>query len=249
MNFLLTNDDGFFSQGIKTLYEQVKNLGNAVIVAPDRERSACSHSITLHKSLHWNKINNYTYSITGTPVDCIQFGLYKIFNNDKDVIVLSGVNKGENLGEDIFYSGTAGGAREAAMMGYNSLSLSLVNIGIGINFDYAEKHLDSFLNKLLSLNNNCKTFFNINIPSVEKIEGIKFTFADTRNYPDGYIERKDAVNRPYFLLGSYPPVWKNENGSDYNAVINNFISVTPVKLDCTDYGYLETLKNNCNFNN
>lgn len=239
---MLTNDDGFYAEGIKVLYQTVKELGDTYIVAPDREKSACSHSITLNKSLHWTKINDYTFSISGTPSDCVQFGIFKLFNNDNDVIVLSGINKGENLGEDVAYSGTVAAAREAKMLGYNSFSFSLVDIGEGYNYEYIKDKIKPVLKKLLCISLDNKTFFNVNFPSSKEIKDIRFTFMDSRRYPGGITERTSPANKPYFLLGSYPPVWKNIPGSDYNAVSNQFVSATPIGIDATNYSCLNNIK-------
>lgn len=241
MEILLTNDDGIYSDGLKLLNNICKSFGNVKIAAPDSEYSAISHSLTLHNSLHSISLNKNKYIISGTPSDCICYGVYKLFNKEVDLI-LSGINRGANLGEDISYSGTVGAAMEGTILGYKSISISLVDTGNGYNFKIIQKAVSDVLKKVIKIKIPGKTFFNINIPSIKNIKGYKFTFQDSRKYPGGITELRDITGKPYFLLGSNPPVWENRKGSDYNAVINGYISVTPVKLDFTDYRFLTKLK-------
>lgn len=240
MEILLTNDDGIYSEGLTVLSQMFSALSNVTVVAPDREMSASSHSLTLHNSLHYICLNKNKYIITGTPSDCINFGVYKLLNKKVDYII-SGINRGGNLGDDISYSGTVGAAMEGTLLGYRGLAFSLVDIGYGYNFKIIKNQMLMFIKKILKIKLPFKTFLNINIPSVKKIKGIKFTFQDSRKYPGGITMLKDLSDKPYFLIGSKPAVWDNINGSDYNAVMNGFISVTPIKIDFTDYSVLDKL--------
>ncbi len=241
MEILITNDDGIHSDGLKLLHNISKQFGSVKIVAPDRECSAMSHSLTLHQSLHSIRLNENKYTISGSPSDCVCYGIDKLFNKKLDLI-LSGINKGANLGEDISYSGTAGAAMEGTIHGYKSIAISLVDIGKGYNFNIIKNYIIDLLKKIINLDIPANSFLNINIPSSKNIKGVKFTFQDSRKYSGGITELKDITGKPYFLLGGGPPVWKNKKGSDYNAVINGYISITPIKLDLTDYKFLNILK-------
>jgi len=240
MNILITNDDGIYSKGIKILEKAAKEFGNTVIVAPDNEKSGASVSFSLNKIIHFTKIQNNKYIVSGSPVDCINFGIYKIFNKKVDLI-LSGINRGENMGEDIFYSGTVGAAIEGTLFGIKSLAISLVNIGEGYNFNFiSNSFLTKLLKKLLQIKLPPKNFLNINIPSTKKIKSYKFTFPDSRIYQGGLKELNP--NSSLFVFDSSPPNWKNIEGSDYNAVINKFVSITPLKLELTNINLLNKLK-------
>lgn len=242
MKILLTNDDGIFAEGIKSLAEELVKAGHEVIVlAPDQERSACSHSITIRSPLRVREVRDYvipedTYRVNGTPADCVKLGLHLFEDFEPDIIV-SGINNGKNLGYDVFYSGTVSAAVEAHLHGYRSLAISLA-VKKERNFTGAAKVLSEILKK----SDRYGVFadskdgpININVPDLplEDIRGIKMTNLTPEIYDRAVEERVDPAGRSYFWF-----VGGNEEieypDSDINAVQDGFVSITPLKFDITD---------------
>ena len=243
MKILLTNDDGFDSPGIHALFEALSKIHNVTMIAPKTEKSVVSHSLTLHKPLRIHKISDFHYTTSGTPVDCVYLGINEIMKNDKPDIVISGINKGENLAEDVFFSGTVGAAREGAILGFPSYAVSLA---FGKNHKPKKLIWDTAVQALLHvLEKNGKkipkyTTLNINAPNMEfaKIKGYKETKLGFRRYSSTVIKRDDNRGSPYFWIGGkYLGYDKKVKSSDCDAVEKGFVSVSPLHLDCTNYGY------------
>lgn len=248
MRILLTNDDGIYAEGINSLAAVLVDDGHEVIVAaPDRERSAAGHSITINNPLRANdaKLNIEglsSYKINGTPADCVKLGLEKIIDYKPDFII-SGINDGPNLGHDVLYSGTVSAAMEGFMLGISSIAISLA-VKDKRDFNQGARHIGKLLNDLYSISIEKKILLNINIPDIDydKIKGIKFTVLGKSLYEDSYEERVDpSGNRYYWIAGRY-----NEENIDINsdvwAVKNGFISITPIKIDLTDLQLIGILK-------
>lgn len=232
---LVTNDDGVHSQGIIALYRAMKGLGDAYIVAPDRERSAAGHSLTLHRPLKAEEIRDHVFSVNGTPTDCVTLGINKLLP-EKPSLVVSGINKGANLGDDITYSGTVSAAVEGTIFGIPSLAFSLPSAK-HYYFDTASLFAEKIARYTLENSLPYDTLLNVNIPNVpkESIRGIKVTKQGKRMYDDSIQETFNPWGEKYYWIGGGTPYWERGNDMDMEAVQNNFISVTPIHLDLTNY--------------
>jgi 5'-nucleotidase len=248
---LITNDDGVSSQGIKTLSKTLESIGDVYIVAPETEQSAVAHSLTLHRPLKFEKINNKTYSINGTPTDCIIIGVNKLLPQKPDIIV-SGINDGSNLGDDITYSGTVAAAIEGTLLGIPSIAISLVreNLSKGSYLKKRERLREaaSFAKKLaimvLEKGLPKDTLLNVNIPNTPEIKGVKITRQGKMLYDNSIQELSDPRGRKHYWIGAGMPLWGAGENTDFEAIQNGFISVTPVHLDMTNYKALRYIKDN-----
>jgi len=244
-NILITNDDGIESNALPVLIRELKSLDvNIVVVVPDRERSAVSQSITLTSPIRMKKIKRNIYTIDGTPTDCVYLTLLGALDEFKPDLVISGINKGPNMGEDIFYSGTVAAAREAAIGKINSFAISLNSFIGKFHFSTAAKFARYLTEKIFAKDLPEEIFLNVNIPNVEHnmIKGVKITNLGSRRYFDKLIKRIDPAGNPYFWLSGNDVEWKQEKTSDYFAVKNNYISITPLHMDLTAYNYINDLK-------
>ncbi len=242
MKILLTNDDGIKATGINALYNTLSKNHEVYMIAPDKEKSACSNAITLKDELLIEQLENNCYTVAGFPADCVNIGLHSKLIPDVD-IVLSGINHGPNMGVDIYYSGTTGGARSAHIFGKNSIAISLNCFEENNYFIDAAKFLNDFL-KSLNLNQEKKIFYNINYPAINKkeVKGIKYTFLGKRTYNDQYIITRRFKNHFYMKLNG---TMSSEEiaDSDIMTVEKGYISITPLILDSTDYTALKTFSN------
>ncbi|MFN3966357.1 MAG: 5'/3'-nucleotidase SurE [Endomicrobiia bacterium] len=239
---LITNDDGIFAIGLRPLVEGISSVGNVIVVVPDKERSAVSHSLTLQEPIRARKIYKNTYILNGTPADCVRFGIISICKNKVD-LVISGINFGANLGQDVIYSGTVGAAREAVFMGYPSFAISLVSKA-GKNFQTAAKFAVKIAKFLLRNKFQKKFLLNVNVPDLppNKITGIEITSLGERVYEDIVHHRKDPYGLSYYWLKSRLVKGKNIPGTDITAIKNKKISITPLSIDHTDFSMIEELK-------
>jgi 5'/3'-nucleotidase len=229
MRILLTNDDGIDAPGITTLERVLKENGHdIIIVAPDKEQSATSHSITLHQPLRLHERGKNRYALTGSPADCAIMAERIVLKEPPD-LVISGINGGQNMGEDVLYSGTVAAALEAMFLGFRSMAVSLAaysNQKFETAAFYVNKLLEDGLHKLIGE----KEIFNVNIPNVEigKIAGIRITEVGHRKYHDFVKEQLDPRKRKIYWIGGGAPVWDPTTNSDFKAISENFISITPM---------------------
>lgn len=239
---LITNDDGIFSPGLEALREALTKIGDVIVIAPDRERSATSHSLTITKPLKVTKIDFNKYTIDGTPTDCVAIGIKKILDKIPDLVV-SGINLGGNLGDDINYSGTVAAAKEGTLLGAPSFAISVVALS-GHRFEAAMEIAPKIALEILRNGLPINTLLNVNIPLIapDQIRGIKYTKQGKRTYDNSIKEINDPWGKPYFWIGGGTPSWDGGDDSDYYAISNNYISITPLKLDMTDYEYLKKLR-------
>jgi 5'-nucleotidase len=233
---LLSNDDGIFSEGIRTLAEELETLGEIWVVAPDRERSGSGHSLTLHHPLRVEKMQERWYSVDGTPTDCIYLGINGILKGERPDLVVSGINKGGNLGDDITYSGTVCAAMEGTILGTPSIAVSLVSAS-GYDFSTAARVSGVLAEQILETGLPEDVFLNVNIPSIpwEEIKGIKITHQGKRIYANAVEEKLDPRGRTYYWIGGEERGWVPIEGSDLHAVANKHVSITPLHLDLTSY--------------
>lgn len=249
---LITNDDGFESEGLKALKEALSPLGRVTIVAPTMNKSACGHSLTLSRPLRFVEIDDDFFKLdNGTPSDCVYLALHALYNKKPDLIV-SGINKGANMGEDITYSGTAAGAMEAAIHHIPSFSISQVckdkcqNIE-ELGFELAKKTAFEIAKKILegSFPLKERKFLNINVPPIplNKCKGYKITKAGFRVYGNDAHLHRNPRGEEYYWLGLHPLKWipKEERDCDFEAIKNGYISITPIHLDMTSHKDIEKL--------
>lgn len=230
---LVTNDDGVYAPGIRALHQAVSDLGRAVIVAPEQDKSAVSHSLTMNRPLRVRTLEEDVNTLDGTPTDCVTIGMNKVLANRPDLLV-SGINPGANLGDDISYSGTVSAAVEATMYQVPSLAFSLVGER---PFDFTS--VQDIVKKLaaMALQHGLPkaTLLNINIPAIahKQIKGIRFTRQGKRIYKDAIQETIDPWGRLHYWIGGGTVHWSGGSDSDEEAVRNGYISITPIQLDLT----------------
>ena len=248
MRILLTNDDGIHAPGLLALAEVAREFGTVKVVAPDRERSACGHSMTMRDPLRMRKVDYHgleAYEVNGVPVDCVNVALTAIWPDGCDLI-LSGINSGPNMGFDVTYSGTVAGAMEGCINEIRSIALSMALFvdGAPLHFDTGARWLRQNWDLLTQAPTKERVFLNVNIPAIEfdEIQGHRFVGMGKRVYEDRVEERSDPWGRPYFWQGGVVVMRTDDPNTDVNAVSNGFVSITPVSLDWTDHAFLEALR-------
>ena len=251
---LITNDDGFESQGLKALIEAMRELGNVTVVVPASEKSACGHSLTLTKPLRFVEIEDNFYKLEdGTPSDCIYLALHALYpEHKKPDLVVSGINRGANMGEDITYSGTVAGAMEAALYDIPSFAISQVcnsnceETEMNIGYDNAKEVAYKIAKKILQegFPLGKRKLLNINVPAVKEIKGYKITKAGFRLYANEAHLHRNPRGLEYWWLGLHPLEWvaSKQRDCDFEAVAEGFVSITPIKADLTAYEELDKLK-------
>lgn len=234
---LVTNDDGVFSEGLKMLARALEELAEVVVVAPDREQSATGHSLTLHRPLRMQQIEDNVYSVDGTPTDCVNLGVLWLLKNDPPDLVVSGVNFGVNMGDDVTYSGTVSATFEGTLLGIPSIAFSQ-EVGDPFSFDKAVDFALRLVAALLSEELPRDLLLNVNIPA-GPIKGVRFTRLGNRRYKQVVVEKTDPRGRNYFWIAGTPE-WQEEEGTDHAAISAGEVSITPLHLDLTDYRGLES---------
>jgi 5'-nucleotidase len=236
---LLTNDDGAEAQGLLTMKRHLSGLGKLVVVAPYEERSAVSHGLTIHVPIRQIEIAENHYALTGTPADCVLFAFRKFLPRLPDLVV-SGINHGPNLGDDILYSGTVAGAREAALHNIPALAVSLVTRSETPNFEDAASYACEIIGELFPDSIPPGTYLNVNVPE-KRPNDYRFTRQGTKRVISSIEEKKDPRGRAYFWIGPDASEWMVEADTDYQAVQEGLASVTPLQRDQTDYRALRDL--------
>jgi len=231
---LLTNDDGIGAEGLRCLERSLEGIGDIVVVAPDRERSAVSHGLTIHAPLELQKIAPDRYTLNGTPADCVIYALAHLVNRRPD-LVISGINHGANLGDDIMYSGTVAAAREASRHGIAAIAISQAYSNSNIRFDKGARFARSLAERLLSERANGGIYLNVNIP-VRKARGVRITRQGcSLHFPHfNSLDRHETTFAENHQRMSTIPV-------DYQAIVDQYISITPLQRDQTDYTTLPSL--------
>jgi 5'-nucleotidase len=252
---LITNDDGFDSEGLLALADALKDLGEVTIVAPTVNKSACGHSLTLDRPLNFVKLKEHFYKLDdGTPTDCIFLSLNKLFTKEnRPDIVVSGINIGSNMGEDITYSGTASAAMEAVLQGIPGIAISQVykNNGESINelgYGLAKKSIKTLVEKIFEGNFPLppRKFLNVNIPPIpsDECKGFKVTRAGNRLYGHHAEAHHNPRGKEYYWIGLPSLGWMETKGhvTDFEAINDGYVSITPVHLDMTSYDDIESLQ-------
>jgi len=236
---LLTNDDGFFSPGLEALQASIQDLGDIYVVAPDREKSATSLCLTLHRPLRVQAIRPKVFAVDGTPADCLYLAVQKLLPCPPD-LVLSGINRGPNLGrQDVAYSGTVAAALQASFLDLKALAISLLPDITGIYlFEAAAALMRPIVSHLLKNDFPAQVALNINIPP-PPVKGIKIVPLGEKCYRPQIIENLDPRGKAYYWIGSGDPEVRHLAGTDIEAVRQGFISITPLRVDFTATAYLE----------
>ncbi|HAR44076.1 MAG TPA: 5'/3'-nucleotidase SurE [Bdellovibrionales bacterium] len=255
MRILLSNDDGIHAPGLKALYRELKKLGEVWVVAPLEEQSATGHSLTIHKPLRILKMDQpRCFGVSGSPADCVYLGIREVMKLKPDVVV-SGINRGANLGQDVYYSGTVSAAREASIFGFPSLAVSLdVSFTRSrteelLHYETAAKYAMKVLRAGYHLRVPPYSFLNLNVPdvSLSKVKGLEMTRQGFRYYTGSILRRKDHRGRDYYWVGGKYRGYREEDGSDCAAVAAGYASLTPMKLDSTDLEVLLSPQNTAPF--
>jgi 5'-nucleotidase len=237
---LVSNDDGIHAPGINALATALDVAGEVWVVAPDRERSAVGHALTLHRPLTADQLGPRRFAVNGTPSDCVNLALLGLLPV-KPRLVVAGVNAGSNLGDDVTYSGTVSAALEAALLGVPGLAVSLVKPAGPGSYRPAARAATQLTRLMLRDPARAVTLLNVNVPPGQP-RGVKLTRLGRRLYSEKVVERHDPRGRRYFWIGVGPPAWEGGEDTDYAAVHAGYVSVTPLLLDVTDYPGLRGLK-------
>lgn len=233
MLILLSNDDGYISAGIESLYTSLSKIARVIMVAPDRERSAVSHKITLTSPIRITQIGKDRYITDASPADCVKVAFLKLVEEKIDLVV-SGINMGPNMGTDVFYSGTVAVAREGLINGVPGVAFSLNSFSKKIDFEYAGDYARKIIEKCSSYLTG-PSLLNVNFPDEPHYKGVKFTQLGFRVYQEKLVENHDPMGRPYYWIGGDFPTHHPLPGSDFEAVHSGYVSITPLTLDITDY--------------
>jgi 5'-nucleotidase len=243
MRLLCTNDDGILAPGLQTLTEAAERLGEVHVVAPDREQSATSHSLTLHHPVRPVRRGDRRWQVDGTPTDCVMLAVEALMPDRPD-FVLSGVNHGQNMGEDVLYSGTVAAAMEGVMLGIPAVALSFAGGDLRADPSTLAGLADlvaDLLQHVFELPGvPADTLLNVNIPPLPpaEVRGVKLTRLGRRVYSNSLTPMQDPWGRDIYWIGGGSATWRGEADSDFQAVRDGFVSVTPLSLDLTNHGLL-----------
>jgi 5'-nucleotidase len=245
MRILVSNDDGILAHGLECLVEAAEPLGEVHVVAPDREQSATSHSLTLHHPLRPVRLGERRWQVDGTPTDCVMLAVEALLPDRPD-FVLSGINHGQNMGEDVLYSGTVAAAMEGLSLGIPSIAISFAGGDLRADVSMLRDQIEplrNLLNRILSLRSFPKdTLLNVNMPPLRgaDIRGIRLTRLGRRVYSDSLKPMQDPWGRQIYWIGGGSIAWSGEESSDFRAIQDGYISVTPLHLDLTHHEVLAT---------
>ncbi len=228
---MLTNDDGILSPGIQILREGVGKYWEIVLVAPDREQSAASHALTLQRPLRIHRLDSSTMAVDGTPTDCVMLALKGVLDTIPDLVV-SGINSGANLGDDVIYSGTVAAAAEAVVLGVPSVAVSMVEPE-KTDLSYCADIVVTLIRTIFRNRLPKGIYLNVNIPREWTGGRFEITHLGQRSYRDVIVEKMDPRGKPYYWIGGQVEEWRGDDRCDFAAIERGNISVTPLQLDMT----------------
>ena len=242
MRILLTNDDGIASPALAQLRRVLTPFGRVITIAPDRNQSAMSQALTLSRPLRIHEESEDVYSVDGTPADCVLVAFHGKILERPDFVV-SGINHGPNMGEDVFYSGTVAAAIEGVLQGVPAVAASLVTRD-QTDFRAAADTVGNVMRQVLSRGLVRRLLLNINVPHrpAAELKGVRITRLGTRVYEDTLVRKVDPRGRDYFWIGGEDPVWQPEEGTDFQTVHDGYVSVTPMQLELTDHALRADMK-------
>lgn len=247
MRILISNDDGIYAQGIRTLAKELAKEFEVTVVAPDRPKSAAGHGITLHKPLYIEKYDwgskVSAFAVNGTPADCVKMGVQFIMRDYPPDLVIAGINEGANLGTDILYSGTVSAAVEGIIQGIPSIAVSLCG-NVFTDFRFPAEFTTGLACHVMEKSLEKDTLLNVNIPTAkqEEVTGVSITTVGKRRYDNTYEKRLDPRGRPYYWMAGKLVDVENSEDSDVHAISEKKISITPIRLALTHEEYIHTLK-------
>jgi 5'-nucleotidase len=237
---LVTNDDGHSSEGILALMEALEGLGELWMVAPEGEQSAVSHALTLDRPLRVRRVGDGRFAVNGTPTDCVTLAISNLMADRPPDVVVSGINRGGNMGVDVHYSGTVSAAFEGVILGYPAIAISQV-VGEGMSWGASAALARELAEWVLEHGLPPSTLLNANVP-LGPPRGLKLTRLGSRRYTEDITEQRDPRGRRIYWVGGGQPVWEHIPGTDFHEVGEGFASVTPLHLDMTDRTLLDRLK-------
>jgi 5'-nucleotidase len=242
MRILITNDDGIHSPGLTALAKALSAVGEVWVVAPDRERTAVAHALTLHKPLRVHQMGKRVYAVNGTPVDCVNLAILKIMPKPP-ALVVSGINKGVNLGDDVMYSGTVSAAVEGTILGFPSMAVSQEGRE-RFRFDVGAHYAVRVARLVLQRGLPEETLVNLNVPDRARssVRGVRATCLSRRRFDNPIIEKLDPHGRSYYWIAGTRVSWSRSKDADHEAIEEGFVSLTPIHLDTTHYGALDQLR-------
>ena len=242
MRILVTNDDGIHSPGLTALAKALSRLGEVWVVAPDRERTAVAHAVTLHKPLRVHQVGTQLYAVNGTPVDCVNLAVLKLLPAPPDLLV-SGINKGVNLGDDVLYSGTVSAAMEGTILGIPSMAVSQEGQK-HFYFDTGVRYAVRTARLILKEGLPEETLVNLNIPNrpFGSITGVRVTCLSRRRFDNPIIEKVDPHGRTYYWIAGTRISWSRSKDADHEAIEQGAVSLTPIHLDTTNHGVLDRFR-------
>ncbi len=241
MHILISNDDGYLAPGLSVLADTLSGLAEVTVVAPDRNRSAASNSLTLQMPLRVQKMQNGFFSVDGTPTDCVHLAITGLLDDEPD-IVFSGINNGENMGDDVLYSGTVAAATEGRFLGLPSIAISM-SVSQPKHYETGAYVAARLFNHLMTSSLPSDTILNVNVPDlpVKELKGFKTTRLGQRHRSEPVIEARDPRNQKIYWVG--PPGAHQDagEGTDFHAVDNGYVSITPLQIDLTNHKRLAGL--------
>ena len=242
MKILLSNDDGVFAQGLACLHQVLSEKHDVTVIAPDRNCSGASNALSLHQPLRIQEMENGFYSVNGTPSDCVHLGINKFLKQDPQ-LVISGINHGPNLGDDVIYSGTVAAATEGRYMGLPAIAVSLTSKK-GQNFYTAARVVAEIVEHLVDHPLAADQILNINVPdlSYDELQGIEVTRQGRRHRAESMVRDQDPFGREVYWYGPVGTEQDAGPGTDFHAIANGFCSVTPLSVDMTAYQSLDEMQ-------
>ncbi len=243
MRILLSNDDGYFAAGLAALAEAIASLAEIVVVAPDRNQSGASHSLTLDAPLRVGEAGDKVFFVNGTPTDCVHLAITGLLEDEPDMVV-AGVNHGANLGDDVLYSGTVAAAVEGRFLGLPAIAVSLVGDNPR-HFDAAAEVARVLVRKLQSNPLPADTILNVNVPDIEfaAIKGFQSTRLGFRHRAEPVVRSQDPKGRPLYWVGPAGTGQDAGPGTDFYAIENHYVSVTPLQVDLTRHESVQSVGN------
>jgi 5'-nucleotidase len=242
MRILLSNDDGYFAPGLTSLVEALSSIADTVVVAPERDRSGSSNSLTLDRPLSLHKSHNGFYYVNGTPTDCVHLAVTGMLDKLPDMVI-SGINDGANMGDDTIYSGTVAAATEGFLLGIPSLALSLANVS-DENFSTAARVATDIVQRFKQNKFHEPILLNINVPDIpyEHLQGIEVTRLGRRHKAEAVVKSQSPRGEIVYWVGAAGAVQDASEDTDFHAIQLNRVSVTPLQIDLTQYGQIDTVK-------
>ncbi|MDF2939489.1 MAG: surE [Gammaproteobacteria bacterium] len=243
MHILVTNDDGVFAPGIMALAKALAGFCKVTVIAPDQNRSGVSSAITLEIPLRVQETPTGWYQLNGTPADCVKLALSGFMQEEPDMVV-SGINAGANLGDDVIYSGTVGGAIEGRFLGLPSIAISCVGHHGKMYYETSAKIACDLVKKFMHSPMENGVVLNVNVPNVpiEEIKGMKITRQGERHFSEPLMPTEDGRGRRIYWLGDSGKVKDDSEGTDFHAVYNNYVSITPLQIDLTNYQRMNSMQ-------